>query len=104
VPASAIGQDTVLAVISCEAKAQARAKLSAKNPVAKAIDYSLKRWPAMTLFLTNGRVCLSNNAAERALSPCQPYRRSLAMELEKAGRPPKSRLNCSCPGPSADAY
>ena len=44
-----------------------RAKLSSKNPVAKAIDYSLKRWPAMTLFLTDGRVCLSNNAAERAL-------------------------------------
>jgi transposase len=44
-----------------------RAKLSSKNLVAKAIDYSLKRWRAMTLFLTDGRVCLSNNAAERAL-------------------------------------
>jgi transposase len=44
-----------------------RAKLSSKNPIAKAIDYSLKRWPAMTLFLTDGRACLSNNAAERAL-------------------------------------
>jgi transposase len=44
-----------------------RAKLSSKNPVAKAMDYSLKRWPAMTLFLTAGRVCLSNSAAERAL-------------------------------------
>jgi transposase len=44
-----------------------RAKLSSKNPVAKAIDYSLKRWPAMALFLADGRVCLSNNAAERAL-------------------------------------
>jgi len=56
------------------------AKLSSKNPVAKAIDYSLKRWPAMTLFLADGRVCLSNNAAERALrgvamteSLCSPY-------------------------------
>ena len=27
----------------------------------------LKRWPAFTLFLEDGRVCLSNNAAERAL-------------------------------------
>jgi transposase len=27
----------------------------------------LKRWPAFTLFLEDGRVCLSNNAAERGL-------------------------------------
>lgn len=44
-----------------------RAKLSSKNPLAKAIRYSLKLWPAMTRFLDDGRVCLSNNAAERAL-------------------------------------
>ena len=44
-----------------------RRKLSAKNPVAKAIDYSLKRWPAFTRFLDDGRICLSNNAAERAV-------------------------------------
>ena len=44
-----------------------RRKLSAKNPVAKAIDYSLKRWPAFTRFLDDGRICMSNNAAERAV-------------------------------------
>jgi transposase len=44
-----------------------RAKLSAKNETAKAIDYSLKRWSALTRFLDDGRLCLSNNAAERAL-------------------------------------
>jgi transposase len=44
-----------------------RAKLSSKNPVAKAINYSLKRWTAMTRFLVDGRICLSNNAAERSL-------------------------------------
>ena len=27
----------------------------------------LKRWPAFTRFLGDGRICLSNNAAERAL-------------------------------------
>jgi hypothetical protein len=27
----------------------------------------LKRWPAFTRFLDDGRVCLSNNAAERGL-------------------------------------
>jgi transposase len=44
-----------------------RRKLSSKNPVAKAIDYSLKRWPAFTRFLDDGRICMSNNAAERAV-------------------------------------
>ena len=44
-----------------------RAKLSAKNEIAKAIDYSLKRWTALTRFLDDGRLCMSNNAAERAL-------------------------------------
>jgi transposase len=44
-----------------------RRKLSSKNPLAKAIDYSLKRWRAFTRFLDDGRICLSNNAAERAV-------------------------------------
>ena len=44
-----------------------RAKLARGNDVAKAMDYMLKRWPAFTRFLDDGRVCLSNNAAERAL-------------------------------------
>ena len=44
-----------------------RAKLSRHAAVAKAIDYMLTRWEAFTRFLDDGRVCLSNNAAERAL-------------------------------------
>ncbi len=44
-----------------------RRKLSSKSPIAKAIDYSLKRWRAFTRFLDDGRICLSNNAAERAV-------------------------------------
>ena len=44
-----------------------RAKLSRDNDVAKAMEYMLKRWPAFTRFLDDGRICLSNNAAERAL-------------------------------------
>jgi transposase len=44
-----------------------RAKLSRGNDLARAMDYVLKRWPAFTRFLDDGRVCLSNNAAERAL-------------------------------------
>jgi transposase len=44
-----------------------RAKLSRHNAVAKAMDYMLKRSDAFTRFLADGRICLSNNAAERAL-------------------------------------
>ena len=44
-----------------------RAKLSRGNDVAKAMDYMLKRWPSFTRFLDDGRICLTNNAAERAL-------------------------------------
>ena len=44
-----------------------RAKLSRGHDLTKAIDYIVKRWDAFTLFLDDGRVCLSNNAAERAL-------------------------------------
>jgi len=44
-----------------------RTKLSRHAEVAKAMDYMLKRWPAFTRFLDDGRICLSNNAAERSL-------------------------------------
>ena len=44
-----------------------RARLSRHAETAKAIDYMLKRWPAFTRFLDDGRICLTNNAAERAL-------------------------------------
>jgi len=46
-----------------------RRKLSAKNEVAKAIQYSLNCWAALTRFLDDGRLCMSNNAAERGLRP-----------------------------------
>jgi transposase len=46
---------------------QQRALLSSNNDTAKAINYLLNRWEAFTRFLDDGRVCLSNNAAERAL-------------------------------------
>ncbi len=43
------------------------AKLSKHNDVAVAINYMLRRWDGFTLFLKDGTVCLTNNAAERAL-------------------------------------
>jgi hypothetical protein len=44
-----------------------RAKLSGANAVAKAMDYMLKRWHVFARVLEDGRICLTNNAAERAL-------------------------------------
>jgi transposase len=44
-----------------------RGQLSRHSDVAKAMDYMLKRWAAFTRFLDDGRICLTNNAAERQL-------------------------------------
>ncbi len=46
-----------------------REQLSKHAKVAKAIDYLLSpdHWPGFTHFLSDGRVCLSNNCAERSL-------------------------------------
>jgi transposase len=49
-------------------------KISRNNDFAKAINYMLRRWDAFTLFLADGRVCLSNHSAERALR-CMPLGR-----------------------------
>src|SRR5271156_865322 len=44
-----------------------RAELSRGHDLVRAMNYILKRWSAFTFFLEDGRVCLSNNAAERAI-------------------------------------
>ena len=43
------------------------ASLSRNHDLAKAINYMLRRWDAFTRFTDDGRVCITNNAAERAL-------------------------------------
>ncbi len=47
--------------------AEQRSSLSRSSDVAKAMDYMLKDWPAFTAFLEDGRICLTNNCAERAM-------------------------------------
>ena len=42
-------------------------RLSPKSETAKAIDYLLRRGSSFALFIQDGRVCMSNNAAERAI-------------------------------------
>jgi hypothetical protein len=46
---------------------ETRGRLSRHNDLARALDYALKRWPAFTNLLDDGRICLTNNVAERAL-------------------------------------
>ena len=63
----------------------ARGKLSRHADVAKAMDYMLKRWDAFTRFLTDGRICLTNNAAERALRGVALGRKSWLFAGSDAG-------------------
>src|SRR6202008_3362952 len=44
-----------------------RGRLSRSASVAEPIDYMLKRWDRFARFIDDGRMCLTNNAAERAL-------------------------------------
>jgi len=66
-----------------------RAKLSRHNKVAKAINYMFEkedRWRALTAFLDDGRICLTNNAAERALRGVAMGRKSwLFVGSERGG-------------------
>jgi transposase len=84
------------------------ARLSRHAPIAQAIDYMLMRWPAFTRFLDDGRICLSNNAAERALRgvakarslcpPCSSLWKhwELIFDID-ATRATCSRKRCSSP-------
>ena len=44
-------------------------QVSGKSALAKAIRYALSRWKQLSRYITNGRLELSNNAAERAMKP-----------------------------------
>jgi hypothetical protein len=44
-----------------------RTKVLDKSPMAKAIDYSLSNWTALTRYVEDGRLSIDNLAAERAL-------------------------------------
>ncbi len=44
-------------------------RVSGKSTLAEAIRYTLSRWRALTRYVTDGRLEMSNNAAERAMRP-----------------------------------
>jgi transposase len=48
---------------------QTLTRISGKSDLAGAIRYMLSRWEALTLVLRDGRACIDNNAAERAMRP-----------------------------------
>ena len=53
--------------------------------MAKAIGYMLSRWASFTRFLEDGRVCMTNNAAERAIRPLAVGRRNWTFAGSDAG-------------------
>jgi hypothetical protein len=78
-----------------------RARVSKNSETGKAIDYSLKRWTALTRFLDDGRLCMTNNAAERELRAIAVGRRNwtfAAPTKAAGGQPPSTR---SLPPPSS---
>jgi len=53
-----------------------RTKLARADVTAKAIDYSLKRWGALTRYLDDGEVPICNNAVENSIRPLALGRRN----------------------------
>ena len=51
-------------------------RVSKNSETGMAIDYSLKRWTELTRFLSDGRLCMTNNAAERELRAVAVGRRN----------------------------
>jgi hypothetical protein len=82
-----------------------RAKFSRHNDIAKAMDYMLKSWDAFTRFLDDSRICLTNNAAERALRCVALSRRNWTfvaasgrLRSTHSSQPPSSTTSIPKPG------
>ena len=60
-------------------------RVSGKSDLAMAIRYALSRWNALTLVLRDGRACLDNNAAERAMRPITLGRKNWLFAGSDAG-------------------
>jgi transposase len=60
-------------------------RVSGRGELAKAIRYALSRWNALTLILRDGRACIDNSAAERAMRPIALGRRNWTFAGSDAG-------------------
>ena len=67
------------------------ARVSPNGKTAKAIAYSLNAWVALIRFLGDGRLCMSNNAAERAMRPHRHRPAQLDLRRIRRRRPPRRR-------------
>jgi hypothetical protein len=62
-----------------------RRRLSAKNALARAIQYALARWEALMRYAGDGRLAIDNNAAERALRTIAVTRKNFLFLGSEAG-------------------
>jgi hypothetical protein len=62
-----------------------QSRIPDKSDLAGAIRYALSRWNALTLVLRDGRACLDNNAAERAMRPMTLGRKNWLFAGSDAG-------------------
>jgi hypothetical protein len=60
-------------------------KLSSKGELAGAMRYARTRWEALTRYLEDGRLEISNNAAERAVRPVALGRKNYVFAGSDAG-------------------
>jgi transposase len=66
---------------------QTRVMVANGSGLAKAIDYSLKRWPALSRYATDGRLPIDNNPVENIIRPIALGRRNwLFTGSERAGK------------------
>jgi transposase len=62
-----------------------RRRLSAKNALARAIQYALSRWEALMRYTGDGRLAIDNNVAERALRGIAITRKNFLFLGSEAG-------------------
>ena len=66
---------------------QSRLTVANGGGTAKAIDYSLKRWAALSRYATDGRLPIDNNPVENAIRPIAIGKKELAfVGSERAGK------------------
>ena len=74
------------------------AKISGKSSLAGAIRYATSRWAALTRFVDDGRLEMTNNAAKRAIRPLALGRKNyLFAGSDEGGRRPLSCTRSSRP-------
>jgi transposase len=70
-------QDAIPLLAGLEAFLQkVLSQVSGKSTLARAIRYSISRWTALTRYTTDGRLEMTNNAAERAIRPLAMTRKN----------------------------